>query len=452
VPQLKLKWAFGFPGVDQTNGQPTIAGGRVFIGVDTGAVYSLDASTGCVYWSFQADASVRTAISIGPVKGHGAAKEGISFGDVRANVYMLDAATGKLLWKVKVEDHTVARITGAPTLFEGRLYVPVSSSEERSGGLSTVYPCCTFRGSVVALDASTGRQIWKTYTVPEVPKPVGKTSKGVTIWAPNGGAVWNSPTVDVKRHALYIGTGDAYNRPAAATTDAIMALDMATGKILWAHQDTEGDAWLVGCGSPNSSENCPKDLGPDYDFGASPILRTLPDGHRILVAGQKSGMVWGHDPDQEGTVVWKTQLVPKLALGMITFGGAADDQSAYFGLRTGAVAAVQLATGEKRWVTPIEAPSGSGPRGETAALTSIPGAIFSGSWEGVVRAFSSDDGHLLWEYNTMREFQTVNGVKAKGGSMAAPGPTVVDGMVFVGSGYTFTTGIPGNVLLAFSAQ
>jgi polyvinyl alcohol dehydrogenase (cytochrome) len=452
VPQLKLKWAFGFPGVDQTNGQPTIAGGRVFIGVDTGAIYSLDASTGCVYWSFQADASVRTAISIGPVKGHGAAKEGISFGDVRANVYMLDAATGKLLWRVKVEDHTVARITGAPTLYEGRLYVPVSSSEERSGGLSTVYPCCTFRGSVVALDASTGRQIWKTYTVPEVPKPVGKTSKGVTIFAPNGGAVWNSPTVDVKRHALYIGTGDAYNRPAAATTDAIMALDMATGKILWSHQDTEGDAWLVGCGSPNSSENCPKDLGPDYDFGASPILRTLADGHRILVAGQKSGMVWGHDPDQEGTVVWKTQLVPKLALGMITFGGAADDQSAYFGLRTGAVAAVQLATGEKRWVIPVEAPSGSGPRGETAALTAIPGAIFSGSWEGVVRAFSSDDGHLLWEYNTMHEFQTVNGVKAKGGSMAAPGPTVVDGMVFVGSGYTFTTGIPGNVLLAFSAQ
>lgn len=452
VPQLKLKWAFGFPGVDQTNGQPTVAGGRVFIGVDTGAIYSLDAATGCVYWSFQADASVRTAISIGPVKGHGAAKEGISFGDVRANVYMLDAATGKLLWKVKVEDHTVARITGAPTLYEGRLYVPVSSSEERSGGLSTVYPCCTFRGSVVALDTSTGRQIWKTYTVPEAPKSIGKTSRGVTIWAPNGGAVWNSPTVDVKRHALYIGTGDAYNRPAAATTDAIMALDMATGKILWAHQDTEGDAWLVGCGSPNSSENCPKDLGPDYDFGASPILQTLPDGHRILVAGQKSGMVWGHDPDQEGTVVWKTQLVPKLALGMITFGGAADEQSAYFGLRTGAVAAVQLVTGEKRWSTSIEAPSGSGPRGETAALTAIPGVIFSGSWEGVVRAFSSDDGHLLWEYNTMREFQTVNGVKAKGGSMAAPGPTVVDGMVFVGSGYTFTTGIPGNVLLAFSPQ
>ena len=452
VPQLKLKWAFGFPGVDQTYGQPTVAGGRVFIGVDSGAVYSIDAATGCVYWSYQADASVRTAINIGPVKGHGAAKQGISFGDVRANVYMLDAATGDLLWKVKVEDHPVARITGAPTLYEGRLYVPVSSTEERAGGMSSVYPCCTFRGSVVALDANTGKQIWKTYTVAQAPKAAGKTSKGVTIWTSNGGAVWSSPTVDVKRHALYIGTGDAYTPPAAATTDAIMALDMATGKILWAHQDTENDAWLSGCGSQNSVENCPKDLGPDYDFGASPVLRNLPGGHRILVAGQKSGMVWGHDPDQEGTVLWKTQLVAKLALGMITFGGAADDQSAYFGLRTGGVAAVRLTNGEKQWFTPIEGPAAPGPRGETAALTAIPGVIFSNSWEGVVRAFSSDNGHLLWEYNTARDFETVNGVKAKGGSMAAPGPAIVDGTVFVGSGYTFSVGLPGNVLLAFTAQ
>jgi polyvinyl alcohol dehydrogenase (cytochrome) len=452
VPQLKLKWAFGFPGVEQTYGQPTIAGGRVFIGVDSGAVYSLDAATGCVYWSFQADASVRTAINIGPVKGHGAGTQGISFGDVRANVYMLDAATGKTLWKVSVDDHPLARITGAPTLYDGRLYVPVASTEERSGGISSYYPCCTFRGSVVALDANTGRRIWKTYTVREAPKPAGKTSTGVTIWTPNGGAVWNSPTVDVKRHALYIGTGDAYVPPAAATTDAVMALDMATGKILWAHQDTENDAWLSNCGLENSSVNCPKDIGPDYDFGASPILRNLPGGHRVLVAGQKSGMVWGHDPDQEGTVLWKTQLVTKLALGMITFGGAADEQSAYFGLRTGAVSAVRLTNGEKQWSTPIPGPAAPGPRGETAALTAIPGVIFSTSWEGVVRAFSSEDGHLLWEYNTMRDFQTVNGVAAKGGSMAAPGPAIVDGTVFVGSGYTFTVGIPGNVLLAFSAQ
>jgi polyvinyl alcohol dehydrogenase (cytochrome) len=452
VPQLKLKWAFGFPGADEVYGQPTVAAGRVFLGTDTGAVYSLNADTGCVYWSFQADAGMRNAISIGPVKSQGSAKFGAYFGDVRSHVYMLDATTGKLLWKVKVEDHPVSRVTGAPTLYEGRLYVPVSSSEERTAGYSTVYPCCTFRGSVVALDANTGKTIWKTYTVSDTPKPTVKTSKGVQQWGPNGGAVWNSPTIDVKNKAIYIGTGDAYTFPAPKTTDAIMALDMKTGKIMWAIQDTENDAWVAGCGPGNMSENCPKDIGPDFDFGASPILRNLPDGHRMLVAGQKSGMVWGHDPDREGTVIWKAQLVKKLALGMITFGGAADEQNAYFGLRTGGVAAVSLDKGEQKWFTPIAGPSAPGPRGENAALTAIPGAIFSGGWDGMLRAFSTTDGKLLWDFNMIRDYQTVNKVPAKGGSMAAPGPTVADGKLFVGSGYVFGAGTPGNALLVFSPQ
>ena len=454
VPNLKLKWAFGFPGAEEVYGQPTVAGGRVFLGVDTGAVYSIDAETGCVYWSYQADAGVRTAISIGPVKGKGAAKFGVYFGDIRANVYMLDASTGKEIWKVKVEDHPVAKITGAPMLYEDRLYVPVSSQEERSAGWSTVYPCCTFRGSVVALDAANGHTVWKTYPVQDPPKPTTKNSNGVQQYGPNGGAVWNTPTIDVKNHAIYIGTGDAYTKPVSRNTDAIMALDMKTGKVMWSIQDTEADAWLSGCGGEIKSENClpPADIGPDYDFGASPILKTLPNGHRILVAGQKSGMVWGHDPDREGTVVWKAQLVQKLALGMITFGGAADDQNAYFGLRTGGVAAVRMDTGEQKWFTPIPPKPGPGPKGENAAITAIPGAIFSGGWDGMLRAFSTADGHLLWEYNMVRDYETVNHVPAKGGSMAAPGPTVAGGMVFVGSGYVFGAGTPGNALLVFAAQ
>lgn len=454
VQNLKLKWAFGFPGAEEVYGQPTVAGGRVFLGVDTGAVYSIDAETGCVYWSYQADAGVRTAISIAPVKGKGAAKYGVYFGDIRANVYMLDAATGKELWKVKVEDHPVAKITGAPILYEDRLYVPVSSQEERSAGWSTVYPCCTFRGSVVALDATNGHTIWKTYPVQDAPKPTKKLPNGVQQYGPNGAAIWSTPTIDAKSHALYIGTGDAYTNPVSPNTDAIMALDLKTGKVIWSVQDTPADAWLSGCGGEIKSDNClpPSEIGPDYDFGASPILRSLPNGKRVLVAGQKSGMVWGHDPDRDGTVVWKAQLVKKLALGMITFGGAADDQNAYFGLRTGGVAAVRMDTGEQKWFTPIAPAPGPGPKGETAAITAIPGAIFSGGWDGMLRAFSTDDGHLLWEYNMLRDYETVNHVPAKGGSMAAAGPTVAGGMLFVGSGYVFTTGIPGNALLVFAAQ
>lgn len=96
-----------------------------------------------------------------------------------------------------------------------------------------------FRGSVVALDANTGRQIWKTYIIPEPPVPTGKTSQGIQLFGPAGGAVWASPTIDVQRHALYIGTGDAYNEPAPNTTDAVMALDVDSGKVLWTVQDTE---------------------------------------------------------------------------------------------------------------------------------------------------------------------------------------------------------------------
>ncbi|HEY1859183.1 MAG TPA: PQQ-binding-like beta-propeller repeat protein, partial [Gemmataceae bacterium] len=261
--------------------------------------------------------------------------------------------------------------------------------------------------------------------------------------------------------ALYIGTGDSYIEPAGKNTDAIMALDMNTGKVLWSVQDTEGDVWLAGCGGGNTrnpagiSENCPQPLGPDYDFGASPILKTLPDGHRLLIAAQKSGMVWAHDPDKQGAVVWKAQVADKLGLGMITFGGAADDQKAYFGLRSGGIAAVDLKTGEKKWFTPLPGQQQAAPgqfAGETAALTAIPGVVFSGGWDGTLRSFSSKDGKPLWQFDTAQEFKTVNGVAAKGGSMGSAGATVADGMLFVGSGYVFGGGNPGNLLLAFSPQ
>ena len=459
VPSLKLKWAFGFPLAEEAHSQPTVVGGRIFVGSDAGTVYSLDAASGCVYWSFQTDGAMRVAPTIGAAKGPGATKYAVYFGDQKANMYALDAENGKQLWKVKVDEHPVAQITGAPTLYEGRLYVPMASAEERTGGLSMTYPCCTFRGSLTALDAKTGKQTWKTYIIPDPPKPTTKSAKGVQHYGPAGGAVWAAPTIDIRHHALYIGTGDAYTEPAGKTTDAVMALDMDSGKVLWSVQDTEDDAWLSGCGNGGSnnpdgiSENCPKPLGPDFDFGASMILRTLPDGHRVLVAGQKSGMVWGHDPDQNGKLLWKVQLVDKLALGMITFGGAADDQNAYFGLRSGGIAAVSLKTGEKKWFTPLPGQKPGGPtQGQTAALTVIPGVVFSGDWDGTLRALSTEDGHQIWEVKTAHEFKAANGVKANGGTMASAGPTIVGGILYVGSGYQFGTGISGNVLLAFSPQ
>lgn len=447
VSRLKLKWAFGFPGVKSVMGQPSIAARRVFLGVDTGLVYALDAASGCVYWSFQADAGVRSAISVDAAAAY--------FGDLKANVYAVDPSTGKLIWKVHVDDHPSARITGAPKVFEGHLYVPVASGEEGAGGQAN-YGCCTFRGSVVALEASTGRQIWKTYTIADAPQQVGKNANGVQRWAPAGGGVWNSPTIDPKRHALYVGTGDAYTEPAPKTTDSILAMDLDTGKILWSVQDSENDTWLAGCTSAKLPENCPKTLGPDHDFGSPPILKTFPNGRTLLIAGQKSGNVWAHDPDQKGAVVWRTALVANTTEfgGKIIWGGAADDRNGYFGLGTGGVAAVQLKDGERKWFTAMPPAAGLAQHsGQDGPVTAIPGVVFTDGWDGVVRALSAESGRVLWEYNTVQDFKTVNGVAAKGGSMGAAGPVVAGGMLFIPSGYVgVKNGMPGNVLLAFSVS
>ncbi|MBV8844628.1 MAG: PQQ-binding-like beta-propeller repeat protein, partial [Bryobacterales bacterium] len=432
-------------------GAPVVAGGRVFLGMDTGDVYSLDAATGCVEWTFKADGSVRSAITVERDSGRYLA----FFGDLKANAYAIDASTGEMVWKAHVDEHPRALITAAPKVFEGRVYVPVASGEE-GAGVNPNYGCCTFRGSVVALDAATGKQIWKTFTIPEEPKQAGKNSNGVARWAPAGGGVWNSPTIDAKRRVLYIGTGDAYTEPAAKTTDSILAIDLTTGKIVWSVQDTENDAWLVGCNGAKPPENCPKGLGPDHDFGSSPMLKTLANGRTILVAGQKSGNVWAHDPDNKGAVLWRTALVNDTTQfgGKIVWGGAADDQNAYFGLGPGGIGAVQLRDGERKWFTPLQpAPAVATHTGQEGALSAIPGVVFSGGFDGVLRALANDTGRVIWEYNTVQEYQTVNSVPAKGGSISVSGPTVAGGMLFVGSGYVgVKNGMPGNVLLAFSAK
>jgi polyvinyl alcohol dehydrogenase (cytochrome) len=452
VPSLKLAWAFGFPGASVVYGQPTVAGGRVFIGLDTGYVYALDSASGCVHWSYAAQAGVRSAISIGRMASGRSGQYAAFFGDIHGKVYALDAVTGRLLWSVVADEHPTARITGSPKLYRGRLFVPVSSIEEGMGG-SMAYACCSFRGSVVALDARSGKRLWKTYTITG-PLFAGRTNAaGTRLQGPSGGAVWVSPTLDPQHGALYIGTGDAYSGPVPATTDAILALGLLTGRLLWSVQDTPDDAWLAACWPPQPSDNCPRPLGPDYDFGASPMLRSVGNGHRLLIAGQKSGIVWAHDPDADGALRWKVDLAPKPPSpeGGIVWGGAADEDTAYFGLNNGALFALRLSDGYQKWCTPIEPAAGrEDHRGQSGPLTLIPGVVFSGGWDGVVRGFATDDGHLLWQFDTMRNFDTVNAVPAKGGSMGAAGPTVAGGMLFVPSGYVgVQSGVPGNVLLAF---
>jgi polyvinyl alcohol dehydrogenase (cytochrome) len=458
VPKLTLKWAFGFPGVTSASAQPTIAAGRVFVGSMTGIVYSLDAHTGCTYWSFKADAGVRTAMSIARLPIDGSPKTIVMFGDLRAQAYAIDAETGSLIWKTQVEQHPMSRVTGTPSYANGRLYVPVSSIEEVPGSRAN-YACCTFRGSVVALDAATGKQIWKTYMIAEEPKMVGKNSAGTPLWKPAGAAIWTSPTIDTAKNMIYVATGNAYTSPAAPTTDAVIALDMASGAIRWVQQATPNDAFVIGC--KPGVENCPNDVGPDFDFGNSPILRTLPGGRRVLTLGQKSGVVYGLAPDDQGKILWQMRAGKGSALGGIEWGSAADEENIYVPVsdvlappaEAGGLFAFRLATGEQVWRTPAPAlacTSGPGCTGaQSAAVSVMPGVVFSGSVDGHFRAYSTVDGKIIWDFDTMKSFQTVNGVTAQGGSIDAAGPAIAGGMVFTNSGYGQWRGKAGNVLLAF---
>lgn len=462
VPNLKLRWAFGFPGAASAYGQPAVVGGRVYAGSDGGWVYALDAKTGCVHWGFQAKGGIRTAISVGPVS-KGSGRQAVYFGDILANVYAVDAANGELLWSHKADDHAFARVTGAPTLYDGRLYVPMSSLEEAAGGHPS-YGCCTFRGSITALDAATGKRLWKTYTIPEAPKPTKKNSAGTQLFGPSGAAVWSAPTVDAKRGALYVATGDAYSDPAEGSSDAIVALDLKTGKRRWARQVTAADVWLVGCPSAEGAkrpENCPDKLGPDFDFGSNPMVRRLPGGRDIITAGSKSGVAWGFDPDRQGAILWQQRVGKGSSSGGVQFGPAADERYAFFatadqfaGLEGGGLTAVRLDTGEKVWSTrPTCLPELPCQPAQPAAVTAMPGVVFAGSLDGVMRAYGAGDGRILWQYNSSRTYETVNGITARGGALNGPGPVVAGGMFFMNSGYSAIGGNgPGNVLLAFGAD
>jgi polyvinyl alcohol dehydrogenase (cytochrome) len=456
LSRLTLKWAFGFPDAASAWAQPTVAGGRVFVGSQNGTVYSLSAATGCIYWTFSAGGGVRTAITIGKTGGRAV----VYFADTAANAYALDAETGRTIWTRKVDDHPLARITGSPTLFEDRLYVGVSSYEE-SQGADPNYGCCTFRGNLNALDAKTGAVIWKTYTVADTPARRGRSSAGVQLWGPSGSAIWSAPTVDTKRRLLYVATGNTYSGPPQPSSDAVVAVDLRTGAIRWTKQATPGDVYVTNCGRA-ANPNCPETNGPDLDFGSAPILATLPRGRDLIVIGQKSGVGWAFDPDRNGEVVWQYRAGEGGVLGGIEWGSAADRTLAYFAVSDirqptpGGLHAVSLATGQRVWVAPPPPPKCGSERGcngaQSAALTLIPGVIFSGSNDGALRAYSTKDGAVLWEFDSNRDFATVNGVKGHGASMIGPGPAIAGGMLFVGSGYGGFGGRAGNVLLAFGVN
>jgi polyvinyl alcohol dehydrogenase (cytochrome) len=450
IPKLALKWAFGYQNGLEI-GQPTVVDGRLFITSSSGRVYSLDAKTGCTYWTYDVTAGTRTAVSVGElgqsrratipkrlkrtlahldvIKAPSAA----FFGDDRGTVYALDAQKGTLLWKTQVDAHPSARIVGAPALYNDRLYVAVGSNETLAAA-NPGYGCCTFRGSVAALDMASGRLLWKSYTVLEEPQPTHKNSAGVQEFGPAGAAISASPTIDPKRGVLYVTTGGATTGVQQSLDDAVAAFDLSDGKLRWVKQ-------LIAQGEVGSS-----------GFTSSPLMRTLPTGNQIILAGQTSGIVYGLDPEHGGEILWQVKADDGIGWGM-----AADHRNVYVarsgmlshpGRGTGSLAALDMKTGLTRWNTPAPQPActwsdGICSHAQSQAVTVMPGSTFSGSMDGHLRAYSTIDGKILWDYDTARVFQTQNGVHASGGPLDHGGPTIVNGSVYINS---------GNSLLAFSVD
>ncbi len=488
VPKLKLKWSFTMPG----GGQPTVVGDWLFVTNRSGKFYALEAKTGCVHWAIE-DASSRTSPMIirSSISPSGwATFIGVGGRIVRA----FDAQTGKGIWQsAALDPHTSASITGSPIVVGEQIFVPLSSGEEGTATQPT-YPCCTFRGSLAALDLKTGRMLWQTYMITESLRPTRKNSNGTQLQGPAGAAIWASPSVDLKRGLVYVVTGDSYTDAEANLSDAVVAIDMKTGKIRWSHQATAGDNFIVGCEVGRDPTNCPIEHGPDYDFGSTPILFTLKNGKQVLVAGQKSGLVYGFNPD-DGQLLWTTHVGSGSVIGGVEWGIGANDKYVFvpnsdadrlfdeIRRKLGkpvqieddapakpGLSALDPATGKIIWNTsaPIapcnyfgdrsrDRQPGGCIRAQSAAPAVIPGIVFSGTLDGWMRAYDANTGKIVWKYSTTAQtYDTVNEVKGQpGGGIDGMGPTIAHGMLYTMSGFngaSRTGGNGNNVLLAFSVD
>ena len=476
IPKLKVKWAFAMTG----GGQPTVVGDWLFVTNRSGKFYALDARTGCVHWALS-DVVARTTPPVirSPISPSGWAT---FVGVVDHTVRAYDAQTGQELWKSPVLDtHPSTVMTGTPVVVGERLLVPVSSIEEASS-MAKAYACCSFRGSLAALDLKTGKRLWQTPTIAEPKQVIREKDGGMQITGPAGAAVWAAPSIDRKRGLVYIVTGDSYTDADTIGADAVMALEIATGKIRWQHQVTAKDNFVMGCGRNSTSGNCPTPMGPDYDFGATPITMTVAGGRQVLVAGQKSGLAYGFDP-ATGKRLWTTTLGVGSALGGVEWGIGADDKRVYIPIsdlgaifgegRPGApkaqpgLNAVDPATGKVIWSTPapkapcIYAADKGKPsncvRSQSAAPAVIPGFVFQGALDGWFRAYDSATGKIVWEYSTTAQtYDTINGIKGQpGGGIDGMGPTIAGGMVYLTSGNNGAARVGSNgvnVLLAFSVD
>jgi polyvinyl alcohol dehydrogenase (cytochrome) len=469
---LILRWVFAYPG-GNAYGQPVVVNGVLYLTTAVADVVALDPSTGCTLWTSKMDAPVRTAIFVASAHTDDKTSFGY-FGDEKAAVYALDLKSGARAWKTQVDTHPTARIVGSPVLYKGTVYVPVSSMDEGSA-YDPNFECCKFRGKLVALNASTGVVKWETFMISQPAVSLGQTnSSGTPMYGPAGAAIWAAPTIDAKRNLVYVSTGNGYNVSEAGDTNAVVALDADTGERRWAVQPVPSDDPYTKCkGGVKSACELPEVKQTEYgqkvpermEFGSSGVLAHTKDGKDLIIVGQKSGVVYALDPDRKGAVVWQARVGQGGLLGGVMYGPAVDDRAVYISVadRTakpphvpGGLTALSLADGRRLWRTdPAHVVCAWGEQdcsgAQPGATTAIPGVVFSGALDGHIRAYSADTGIVVWDFDTGRTFDAVNGVKGHGGAINGYSQIVSGGFLYVNSGSNLMTH-PGNILLAFSTR
>lgn len=461
VDKLALKWAYAFPDTIRMRAQPAITQETVYLGGQTGEVTALSAETGCIWWTFEADAEVRGALSL--VDAENGNTRALVLSDFEANVYRLNASTGNVEWKVNVAEHANGTITGALTVFEDLVIIPLSSTEILNAA-NPNYACCTFRGGLMALNLNTGKEMWRAYAVAE-PSRQKPNSVGTPQWGPSGAPAWGSPTIDARRRQVYFGTGQNYSSPASQTSDAVIAVDVDTGRRVWTFQTLAGDAWNAAC--VNDGPNCPVENGPDFDVGAAPVLITLDNGTDAVIAGNKGGIVFALNPEN-GQMMWQKRVGRGGRKGGVHWGLASDGDKVYVGVgdlpdefdsphdAQPGLHALDASTGATVWTVSAEPtcaansfrcyPSFSG------ALTVTSDVVFAGGMDGRLHAFATRDGAKVWGFDTDRTFETVNGIPGQGGSIDSDGAVIADGRLLINSGYDLYGQLAGNVLLMFAIE
>jgi polyvinyl alcohol dehydrogenase (cytochrome) len=469
---LELAWAIAFPKTSGLRSSAVIVGSTMFYApVQTGKVLALDTGSACVKWAYDAGGPLRSSMSYGD---SGGGRMALVFGDARGAVYSIDPKTGAQIWKADARHDSFGGITGAPVLMGNRVIVPVSASGVGRGA-DPQYECCEGHGDVVALDASTGQKLWTAHTMEDA-RYIGKvSSNGVKQRGPSGAPIWSTPAIDAQRGLVYAGSGQATSLPATNTSDAVLAIDLASGELKWSFQALARDVWHLGCqfDPAKSGPNCPSaddSVLKDYDFGAGVVIGKRRNGRDILLAGQKSGDLWGLDPDANGKVLWRRTFGMGTPLGGIHWGLAIDDERVFAPVNDPhlpvagyvpqpAMNAVEIESGKVVWSKAVQPDCGNGRQqrfplcneryGLSAAPLVIDKSVVAGALDGRLYIYDAASGDIVWQYDTLRDFPTLNGIEGKGGSIESQSVFAGAGMLFVGSGYGQFNQAPGNVLLAF---